>query len=71
MPKLLAKVEETGNGIKTVVVNASAVAKAPNRPTTYENKIDLLFKKCPLFRLLDVTKFSGCNWVHKYKRMQN
>jgi translation initiation factor 5 len=60
MPKLLAKVEGTGNCIKTVVVNASAVAKALNRLTTCENKIDLLFKEFPLFQLLDVTKFFGC-----------
>ncbi|CAF1663363.1 unnamed protein product [Adineta ricciae] len=38
MPKLIAKVEGTGNGIKTVVVNATAIAKALNRPTTCEAK---------------------------------
>ncbi|CAF1048701.1 unnamed protein product [Adineta ricciae] len=38
MPKLIAKVEGTGNGIKTVVVNATAIAKALNRPTTYVTK---------------------------------
>jgi len=38
MPKLLAKVEGTGNGIKTVVVNATAIAKALNRPTTCKNR---------------------------------
>ncbi|CAF1527839.1 unnamed protein product, partial [Adineta steineri] len=38
MPKLLAKVEGTGNGIKTVVVNATAIAKALSRPTTYVTK---------------------------------
>ena len=36
MPKLIAKVEGTGNGIKTVVVNAAAIAKALCRPTTCE-----------------------------------
>lgn len=38
MPKLIAKVEGTGNGIKTVVVNATAIAKALNRPTSYVTK---------------------------------
>ncbi|CAF1435428.1 unnamed protein product, partial [Adineta ricciae] len=38
MPKLIAKVEGTGNGIKTVIVNATAIAKALNRPTTYVTK---------------------------------
>ncbi len=37
MPKLIAKVEGTGNGIKTVLVNISAVAKALIRPPTCKN----------------------------------
>jgi translation initiation factor 5 len=32
MPKLVAKVEGTGNGIKTVLVNITAIAKALSRP---------------------------------------
>jgi len=38
MPKLVAKVEGTGNGIKTVLVNVTAIAKALNRPPTYVTK---------------------------------
>jgi translation initiation factor 5 len=38
MPKLAAKVEGTGNGIKTVLVNASAIAKALDRPPTCKHK---------------------------------
>lgn len=38
MPKLAAKVEGTGNGIKTVLVNVTAIAKALNRPPTYVTK---------------------------------
>jgi len=38
MPKLMAKVEGTGNGIKTVLVNVTAIAKALNRPPTYVTK---------------------------------
>ena len=34
MPKLIAKVEGTGNGIKTVLVNVSAVARALDRPAS-------------------------------------
>ena len=64
MPKLLAKVEGTGNGIKTVVVNATAIAKALNRPTTCKIKIRFLGKKKNQtyfhFLFLDVTKFFGC-----------
>nr|SVE86105.1 EOG090X05QT [Daphnia similis] len=38
MPRLLAKVEGKGNGIKTVIVNMTEVAKALGRPPTYPTK---------------------------------
>lgn len=38
MPRICAKVEGKGNGIKTVIVNMSDVAKALNRPATYPTK---------------------------------
>lgn len=38
MPKLIAKVEGTGNGIKTVLVNITPVAKALGRPPSYVTK---------------------------------
>ncbi|XP_047476359.1 eukaryotic translation initiation factor 5-like [Penaeus chinensis] len=38
MPKLMAKVEGKGNGIKTVIVNMVDVAKALGRPPTYPCK---------------------------------
>lgn len=34
MPRLMAKVEGKGNGIKTVIVNMAEVAKAIGRPAT-------------------------------------
>lgn len=38
MPKLIAKVEGKGNGIKTVIVNMPEVAKALGRPPIYPTK---------------------------------
>lgn len=38
MPRINAKVEGKGNGIKTVIVNMADVAKALNRPATYPTK---------------------------------
>lgn len=38
MPRLIAKVEGKGNGIKTVIVNMSEIAKALSRPPTYPTK---------------------------------
>jgi translation initiation factor 5 len=38
MPRLMAKVEGKGNGIKTVIVNMVEVAKALGRPPTYPTK---------------------------------
>ncbi|XP_064601567.1 eukaryotic translation initiation factor 5-like [Liolophura sinensis] len=38
MPRLIAKVEGKGNGIKTVIVNMAEVAKALSRPPTYPTK---------------------------------
>ena len=38
MPKLTAKVEGSGNGIKTVITNMAAIARALGRPPAYPTK---------------------------------
>lgn len=38
MPKLMAKVEGSGNGIKTVIVNMVAIARSLGRPPAYPTK---------------------------------
>lgn len=38
MPRIMAKVEGKGNGIKTVIANMSEIAKALARPPTYPTK---------------------------------
>lgn len=38
MPRLLAKVEGKGNGIKTVIANMTEIAKSLERPPTYPTK---------------------------------
>lgn len=63
MPRLMAKVEGKGNGIKTVIVNMAEVAKAIGRPATCNFKSILLVYRLQLiffFFLSDPTKFFGC-----------
>ncbi|KAF5394685.1 Eukaryotic translation initiation factor 5 [Paragonimus heterotremus] len=55
MPKLSAKVEGKGNGIKTVIVNVSDIAKALNR-----KPICRLLLECIICWFIDLTKFFGC-----------
>lgn len=38
MPKLIAKIEGRGNGIKTVIVNMDLIAKSLARPPAYTTK---------------------------------
>jgi translation initiation factor 5 len=45
MPRLVAKVEGKGNGIKTVIVNMVEIAKALGRPPTCKISHFFVFKK--------------------------
>ena len=61
MPRLLAKVEGKGNGIKTVIVNMTEIAKALGRPPTCKSYLIAFVQKQQLTGfLLDPTKFFGC-----------
>ncbi len=44
MPRLIAKVEGKGNGIKTVIANMTEIAKALNRPPTCRFFLSVLKK---------------------------
>jgi len=50
MPRLIAKVEGKGNGIKTVIPNMGDVARALGRPPTCNN----------LFEMKDFCVFNFC-----------
>jgi len=61
MPRLLAKVEGKGNGIKTVIANMSEIAKALSRPPTC--KLSLFHFPTSASHnaiYLDPTKYFGC-----------
>ena len=67
MPRLLAKVEGKGNGIKTVIVNMTEVAKALGRPPTCKlHPLNLFLDNSNISYVkilnihLDPTKFFGC-----------
>ena len=61
MPKLLAKVEGKGNGIKTVIVNMVDVAKALGRPPTCEYKQKFFFFKLKYLYLNFIIKVYQIN----------
>lgn len=50
MPRICAKVEGKGNGIKTVIVNMPEVAKALSRPATCEYYCHTSFVKATHWR---------------------
>jgi len=52
MPRLMAKVEGKGNGIKTVIVNMAEVAKAIGRPATCNTTINYTFNFFISYKLL-------------------
>lgn len=64
MPRIQAKVEGKGNGIKTVIVNMAEVARAIGRPATYPTKYfgcelgaqtQFDYKVCSLFVSLTIS----------------
>ena len=46
MPRLIAKVEGKGNGIKTVIPNMGDIARAIGRPPTCKTKLILQNFSC-------------------------
>ena len=45
MPRLVAKVEGKGNGVKTVIPNMVDIARSLERPPTCKSSLSCLFKK--------------------------
>ncbi|KAI9098784.1 domain found in IF2B/IF5-domain-containing protein [Phlyctochytrium arcticum] len=69
MPKLQAKIEGKGNGIKTVVPNMSLIAKSLSRPATYTTK----FFGCELGAQVNCDEKNDryvVNGAHEASRMQ-
>ena len=63
MPRLQAKVEGKGNGVKTVIPNMVDIARALGRPPTCKLSIRYLLSVCWLSIkncFSDPTKFFGC-----------
>lgn len=79
MPRLMAKVEGKGNGIKTVIVNMAEVAKAIGRPATCNKNnycIQLIFSLISLYTnllLIYQIRLSSLdvNWVHRLNLISN
>jgi translation initiation factor 5 len=67
MPKLTTKVEGSGNGIKTVITNMAAVAKALDRPPTYPTK----YFGCELGAQVSMNTEYIINGMHDPEKLMN
>lgn len=68
MPKLTAKIEGSGNGIKTVLTNISSIAKAIYRPASYPTK----YFGCELGALVTMNNdIYVINGSHDTDKLQN
>ncbi|XP_055388682.1 eukaryotic translation initiation factor 5-like [Condylostylus longicornis] len=69
MPKLVAKVEGRGNGIRTNIVNMADIARALKRPPDYPTK----FCGHELGRSVQIRSSRGkgdCEWCHEQRDLQ-
>lgn len=67
MPKLTAKVEGSGNGIKTVITNMTAIARALGRPPSYPTK----YFGCELGAQVTMDKDFVVNGSHDPEKLLN